>query len=53
MLDKIPYSPYSYDKQIDGYIWLEDGSWLESIGGGDGGCWWHHCVLPEVPDDCK
>lgn len=47
---------YKYDtgygkQEMKGYIWLEDGTWLER-GEYDGSEWWEHKVLPEIPEEC-
>ena len=44
---------YHYDanygtQELDGIVWLEDGTWLER-GEYDGSEWWEHTSCPEIP----
>lgn len=38
-------------QELEGTVWLEDGTWL-SRGEYDGSEWWEHNVLPEIPSEC-
>lgn len=37
-------------QELDGIVWLEDGTWL-SRGEYDGSEWWNHNQLPEIPSE--
>jgi hypothetical protein len=65
---KVGYSPDEYEKflseinyeydsgfggqELFGYVWFEDGTWLER-GEYDGSEWWEHKTCPEIPQELK
>lgn len=46
------YNSNIHDKELDGVVWLTDGSWiereeyLEIVG-------WGHCEAPRIPPECE
>lgn len=39
-------------QELDGTVWLQDGTWL-SRGEYDGSEWWEHNRLPPIPNECN
>ena len=47
---------FNYDagygiQELDGTIWLEDGTWF-TIDEYDGSEWWLFHILPDIPEEC-
>jgi len=51
----LSYMDFNYEfwhngLKLKGFVWFEDGTWLERrVHEYEGSEWWHHSICPEIP----